>query len=205
MAQPVRLPPAVARASPRTQRRGTGHRVHPFEIDHGAPPSVADTDHDGLTNQFEALFGTDPKLADTDHDGLSDAYETGVTHTSAISADTDHDGLSDSYEVSGRSNPGQGAVPAGVRTAAFGGLRTLDSDKDGLSDAYEQKHGTNPLKRDSDKDGLTDGSEISAGSDPLTMDSDHDGLTDRFEADHHLPADPDTDQTDLDDHDHGTV
>jgi hypothetical protein len=94
-------------------------------------------------------------------------------------------------------------VPTGVRTAAFGGLRTLDTDRDGLSDAFEQKHGFDPLTADTDQDGLADGSEIAAGSDPLTMDTDHDGLTDRFESEHELPTLPDADPPA--DDDHGTV
>ena len=156
--------------------------IDPFAIDQGAPPSVADTDHDGLTDQFEALFGTDPHQADTDHDGLSDAFETGVSHTDPLSADTDHDGLTDAYELARGTDPGHEAVPAGVRAAGFGGLATVDSDHDGLSDAFEAKAGTDPLQADSDHDGLSDAYEIAHGSNPLSIDSDSDGLTDGFEA-----------------------
>lgn len=160
----------------------TGLPADPFAIDPGAPPSVADSDHDGLTDLFEALFGTDPNQADTDHDGLSDAYETGVSHTDPLSADTDHDGISDAVEVARGSDAGLAAVPAAVRAQQFGGLATLDSDHDGLSDLYEQRIGTDPMKADSDMDGLSDADEVARGSNPLSMDSDNDGLTDPFEA-----------------------
>jgi hypothetical protein len=157
-------------------------QVDPFDIDHGSPPSVADTDHDGLIDQFEALFGTDPELPDTDHDSLSDAYETGVSHTDPLSADTDHDGITDSYELAQGSDPGQATIPDAARAAGFGGLSSLDSDHDGLSDGYEARVGTDPTKVDTDLDGLSDANEIAGHSNPLSMDSDNDGLTDNFEA-----------------------
>ncbi len=156
--------------------------MDPYAIDAGAPPSMADADHDGLLDRFEALFGTDPNSADTDHDGLSDAYETAVSHTDAVSADTDHDGITDSYEISAGSDPGKVPIPEAARAARFGGMQTMDSDSDGLSDAYEQAHGTNALAADTDRDGLSDGFEAAAGSNPLSMDSDSDGLTDGFES-----------------------
>lgn len=152
-----------------------------FAIDTGAPPSVADTDHDGLTDQFEAYFGTDPTLVDSDKDGLSDAYETATSHTDPLSGDTDRDAVGDAYEVATGSDPGHAVVPAAARAAGFGGLETLDSDQDGLSDAYEIHGGTDPLLADSDADGLADGVEVARGSNPLSIDSDDDGLTDPFE------------------------
>jgi len=155
----------------------------PFAIDRGVTPmAVADSDGDGLTDQFEALLGTDPHQADSDHDGLSDAYETTISHTDPNSADTDHDGISDSVEVARGTDPGHVDLPAAARAAGFGGLATLDSDHDGLSDAYEQQHGTNPFSADTDHDGLPDGVEVARGLDPLSVDSNHDGLTDGFAA-----------------------
>lgn len=156
--------------------------VDPFAIDAGAPPSVADADQDGLTDQFETLFGTSSTTADTDGDGLSDAYETAVGHTDPLSVDTDRDGLTDSFETSAGTDAGQAVVPDAVRTAGFGGLATMDTDADGLSDAYEGRTGTDARSADTDGDGLSDGFEAAAGSDPLSMDSDRDGLTDGFES-----------------------
>jgi hypothetical protein len=159
-----------------------GQGVDPFDIDRGAPPSVADTDHDGLTDPFEQLFGTDAGKIDTDADGLSDAYETGTSHTDPLSIDTDADGLTDATEIANGSDAGHAAIPDAVRRAGFGGLATLDSDQDGLSDAYEGRIGSNALAADSDGDGLSDGFEAARGSNPLSLDSDNDGLSDAFEA-----------------------
>jgi hypothetical protein len=120
----------------------TSLETDPFAIDPGAPPSVADTDQDGLVDQFETLFGTDPNQADTDHDGLSDAYEASVSHTDPLSADTDHDGLTDAHEIAQGSDPGHVDVPEAARAANFAGLGVFDSDHDGLTDAYESSAGT---------------------------------------------------------------
>lgn len=158
----------------------------PFAIASGAKVSDADSDHDGLTDQFEKLLGTDPHQADTDHDGLSDAYETTISHTDPLSADTDHDGVLDGAEVALGTDPGHVDLPAAARAAGFAGLQTLDSDHDGLSDAYEQRIGTDPFAADSDHDGLPDGVEVARGSNPLLVDTNHDGLTDGFAAEHGL-------------------
>jgi hypothetical protein len=152
-----------------------------FDIDPGAAPAAPDTDHDGLTDDFEKIFGTDATRTDTDHDGLSDSYETGTSHTNPLSADTDGDHLGDLAEVSAGSDAGHVPIPDAARAAGFGGLATMDTDSDGMSDAYETKNGTDPLKSDTDGDGLTDTFERSHGFDPLQIDSDHDGLTDNFE------------------------
>jgi hypothetical protein len=164
----------------------------PFAIDRGVMPvAVADTDGDGLTDQFEALLGTDAHQADSDHDGLSDAYETGISHTDPNAKDTDHDGVLDAIEVGRGTDPGHVDMPAAARAAGFGGLATLDTDHDGLSDAYEQQHGTDPFSADTDHDHLSDGVEVARGLDPLSIDSNHDGLSDGFAAEHDLlNADP---------------
>jgi hypothetical protein len=161
---------------------GAGPGLDPFAIDRGAPPSVADTDHDGLTDPFEQMFGTDINAVDTDQDGLSDAYETATSHTDPLSIDTDSDGLTDAQELASGTDPGQGPIPDAARAAGFGGLATLDTDKDGLSDAFEGKAGLNAMSADSDADGLSDAFEVARGSNPLSLDSDADGLSDSFEA-----------------------
>ncbi len=144
-----------------------------------------DTDHDGLTDQFEALAGTDTMNADTDGDGLTDAYEAMVSHTDPLKADTDSDGISDAAEVAQGTDAGtvpgrayvvgEGLLAENVR----GGVK--DSDGDGISDRIEQLVGTNALKTDTDGDGLTDSQEVSLGTDPTVADSDHDGVTDGLE------------------------
>jgi murein DD-endopeptidase MepM/ murein hydrolase activator NlpD len=152
-----------------------------FDIDPGAAPTAPDTDHDGLTDDFEKIFGTDLNQADSDRDGLSDAYETGTSHTNPLAADTDGDKLSDLVEVTSGSDSGHVPIPDAARALGFGGLATMDTDTDGLSDAYETKLGTDPFKADTDGDSLSDAYERAHGFDPLQIDSDRDGLTDNFE------------------------
>lgn len=57
-----------------------------------------DSDHDGVTDEQEALAGTDPSDPDSDHDGLTDAQEMEYG-TDPRAADTDGDGFSDADEV----------------------------------------------------------------------------------------------------------
>jgi hypothetical protein len=161
---------------------GASETVDPFAIDRGAPPSVADTDSDGLTDPFEQMFGTSASDVDSDDDGLSDAYETATSHTDPLSVDTDRDGLTDANEIAAGSDAGRAAVPEAARAAGFGGLSTLDTDSDGLSDAYEGKIGTNATAADSDADGLSDAFEVAKGTSATSADSDNDGLTDGFES-----------------------
>jgi Peptidase family M23/Bacterial TSP3 repeat len=118
----------------------TGPAADPFAIDHGAPPTVADSDHDGLTDQFETIFGTDAHQVDSDHDGLSDAYETSISHTDPLSKDTDHDGVGDAHEIAQGTDAGHAELPEAARAANFAGLGDFDSDHDGLTDAYEAEH-----------------------------------------------------------------
>ncbi len=61
--------------------------------------SDEDLDYDGLTNKQEKEYGTNPLLADTDMDGLDDNYEISVSKTDPLKVDTDEDGLSDYDEV----------------------------------------------------------------------------------------------------------
>ncbi len=88
----------------------------------------ADTDGDGLTNQFEASYGglLNPNDSDTDHDNLSDGAEFnnsyGVTYPNVW--DSDGDGLGDGQEAFG-----------------YYGYMTRpdvwDTDRDGRSDGAE--------------------------------------------------------------------
>ena len=95
-------------------------------IDLGAPMSSggADSDADGLTDEFEQLLGSDPLLSDSDADGLSDGYEVMRSHSDLLVADTDGDGLDDAVEV----------------TTGFNPLLS-DSDLDGLTDLVEMRYG----------------------------------------------------------------
>jgi hypothetical protein len=96
---------------------------------HGASPAGVDTDHDGLTDEFERLIGTDPANADSDHDGLSDSYELLVSHTDPNQADSDHDGVPDGMEITIGTDP-----------------MSADTDHDGITDGAELTAHTDPLQ-----------------------------------------------------------
>jgi len=68
-------------------------------LDADTADAAGDFDSDGLTNLEEYNAGTDPCEADTDGDGLDDDYEINVPLTSPLLADTDGDGLDDGAEV----------------------------------------------------------------------------------------------------------
>ncbi|MFA7497823.1 MAG: hypothetical protein WCY76_03865 [Leucobacter sp.] len=65
-------------------------------------PRKIDTDDDGLTDAEEADSGTDPYVADTDGDGLDDNFEVKIVGSDPNQADTDGDGHSDGYEEENR-------------------------------------------------------------------------------------------------------
>jgi hypothetical protein len=88
-----------------------------FEIDPGVDISdpAADSDHDGLTNEFESMIGTNPTAADTDLDGLIDGVEVSAG-TDPRLMDTDLDGYTDGLELHLGMNPlvaDTGPIPLG--------------------------------------------------------------------------------------------
>ena len=139
----------------------------------------ADTDNDGLVDQWELTYapnltglnglGTGPGpgagTGDFDGDGLLDLNEQTRT-TNPVNPDTDGDTLTDGAEVAGA-----GARPPTSPT-------NTDSDGDGLTDLIETNDGslnsptdtgTNPAVADTDTDGYNDGFEIRVTkTDPLT-------------------------------------
>jgi len=116
----------------------------------------ADTDDDGLTDDFEITHGFDPLVGgeetqDPDTDGLTNLEEQ-TEGTDPFDADSDDDGLDDGAEVNIH-----GSDPLDA-----------DSDDDGLDDGTEVNvHGTDPNDADSDDDTFDDELEVFAGSDPL--------------------------------------
>lgn len=58
-----------------------------------------DRDQDGLTNSREVELGTDPDVADTDGDGLTDEYEVSIPCLNPLAADTDGDGATDNADA----------------------------------------------------------------------------------------------------------
>ncbi|HEY8991519.1 MAG TPA: DUF1800 family protein, partial [Luteolibacter sp.] len=94
--------------------------------DANAADAALDPDGDGLTNLQEFQRGTNPTVADSDHDGLSDAAETATSQTnpdtdgdglldgaetvsSPLLADTDGDGFPDNVELEQGTNPASAA------------------------------------------------------------------------------------------------
>ena len=61
--------------------------------------SEEDLDFDGLTNKQEKEYKTNPQVADTDLDGLDDNYEIFTSKTDPNKKDSDDDGLSDYDEI----------------------------------------------------------------------------------------------------------
>ena len=98
-AAPMDAAPATAPVDPTAAMPG-------FQIDPGIDISDpnADSDFDGLTNQFESMMKSNPTVADTDMDGLTDGFEASIG-SDATKMDTDLDGFTDGMEVHFGTNP----------------------------------------------------------------------------------------------------
>lgn len=74
----------------------------------GAKRCPQDGDCDGLSNQEERALGTNRWRADSDGDGLTDEFEARRLGTSPMAADTDGDGAGDGDEVCDGTDPQDG-------------------------------------------------------------------------------------------------
>ncbi|MEO8061284.1 MAG: hypothetical protein ABI821_00910 [Pseudomonadota bacterium] len=139
----------------------------------GQVDNFVDTNHNGLSDQFEpALGGHALALPDSDNDGFDNHRDL----------DSDGDGISDVIESGGVDANGDGrqdgadanhdGISEVVVGTASGGhsLPRPDTDGDGIIDA---------LDLDSDNDGISDSREG-------RVDSDHDGIPDSLDAPGHL-------------------
>jgi parallel beta-helix repeat protein len=141
-----------------------------WEEEVGTDPYVFDShldpDNDGLDNLSEYLNSTHPFLNDSDSDGLSDGDEVLVYLTSPIMTDSDSDGLDDFEEI----------------FTYFTNATNEDTDGDGMTDGWEAYYSLDPLiddsALDSDYDGLTNIYEFIYGTDPSDEDTDGDTLLD---------------------------
>lgn len=83
------------------------------EVIAGQQPT--DSDHDGLSDEFESVIGTNPDNPDSDGDGLSDRDEVALDgdtgrytrglDSDPLNPDTDGDGIADGTEVSNNADP----------------------------------------------------------------------------------------------------
>ncbi|RMG36120.1 MAG: hypothetical protein D6732_08625 [Methanobacteriota archaeon] len=143
---------------------------------HRSSPVSADTDGDGLTDDFEILNSLNANSTDTDGDGLGDYDELFIHLTSPTEADTDGDGVSDSDEVTAATNStsSDGLELADVYSPEFATLASdPDSDDDGWPDGLEI-YGTdggglyNPYNPDVNNNGVPDGYERDYDSDGIS-------------------------------------
>jgi hypothetical protein len=74
----------------------------------GAKRCAQDSDCDGLSNRDERVLGTNRWRADTDGDGLTDEFEARRLGTSPMVADSDGDGAGDGDEVCDGTDPQDG-------------------------------------------------------------------------------------------------
>lgn len=110
----------------------------------------ADSDGDGLTDEFELARGLNPQSADENQNGLPDATE-----------DFDNDGLSNGIEML------LGTDPRNPRSVDNVPDAQRDQDGDFLPDFRELALGTDRLRADTDGDGWNDEIELTTGANPL--------------------------------------
>jgi len=118
---------------------------------------LADSDGDGLTDEWERLHGLNPKnvtdaTGDLDGDGLTNIEERNAG-TDPTKTDTDDDGFSDKTETTAGSSPldasSKPGDPNGVNEGAAISTREIihrDQDRDGIPDSLERLAGTDPVK-----------------------------------------------------------
>lgn len=133
-----------------------------------------DSDNDTLPDVLEKVIGTNPVKADTDDDGLPDNYELYYTKTSPVTLDTDNNGVLD-----GEEDFDNDSLTNIEELANDTDPNGNDSDDDGLLDGEEiSKYKTIPNEKDTDSDGLIDGDEIILKTNPLNPDTNGNSVLD---------------------------
>ena len=176
-----------------------------------------DPDGDGLTTMQEQTAGTNPLLADTDRDGLDDNYELNTSNTNPLLADSDGDGVSDAVELRAGTNTvgsasvfsvkhltgnGDGSISlwwTGRSGSTYRVLRSGTPEFASFDVLASAVPGVAPLTTFTDATvnaGQTAGAfyrvevaEAPAYSANMNADSDGDGIPDGWELDHGLNAD----------------
>jgi hypothetical protein len=195
-------------------------RQDPGEVWAETDPAAADSDNDGMPDNWETAQGFDPKDAadgsgDADGDDLSNTLEYSVG-SDPHDTDSDDDSLPDGFEYDHGLNPvepadadgdldGDGLSNRDEYTAAVP-IDNPDADDDGLRDGEEPlwngdtdgDGAIDALDDDADDDGLIDGTEVfSTTTSPVLADSDGDTLGDGDEVNIYH-TDPLSQDTDLD-------
>jgi len=170
-------------------------------------PSGADSDNDGLDNNFET-GGLSP--VDTDADGTPDYYDTdsdddgdldstegwdtdndGTPNTTAAGSDSDGDGLDDNYDNVVGPNATTNVTNNGQTSNSFPNLDESGTSERDWREALPDCDGdgvTDPFDLDDDNDGIPDSAEGSGDFDndgydnQCDLDSDGDGISDLTES-----------------------
>lgn len=152
----------------------------------------ADTDGDGMPDDYELANALDPAVDDSGIDNDAVGGADGLTNlqeynagTNPQDSDSDADGLLDGQEVNGTLNPYQTNIAGDAATTAPGlasNPLAADSDLDGLSDFDELDNAnsfiTNPNVADTDGDLLSDPYELANALDPTDATGDNGGAGD---------------------------
>jgi len=154
--------------------------VTPCEGPVDVADGCANSDNDGLCDDYEAGRGCAVGNSDTDGDGTLDGNDIACNDNRC---QTEENVINCIEIVTPDPTTGGGTTGGNDDGVVDGSETVTDSDNDGLSDEYESANTTDPNDPDSDNDGLLDGYEILVNfSDPINCDSDDDGICDGSQA-----------------------
>ena len=134
----------------------------------------ADSDNDGMPNEWELTFNLDPNnpddaLSDLDNDGLNNREEY-LRGTLPNNSDSDNDNIQDREELNQFSDPRDHTSTPPFFTHAPN--YDPDQDRNQLPDVWEAAYGVRGTLRaedDTDNDGYTNAQEALAGTDPCLL------------------------------------